>query len=468
MTYAPGIEQTGAAPDPKSHADLSRPQGLKSAPRIPNPDYPHLGFNPVPGSTDTIRDLHKKLSTCAKVLEEAHGLVTKLLQGSYWKGDAAVAFRGQLEDGPLPLNLKNAAHSIRKAARQLDRWDGELDDFQRRAKSLESEAKDAQAVLDAAKGRQSKAKNDPDLDKESAHQSAAHKSLTHANTAVEEAQAALDKIIGKAKKLADEHEERAHHRADKIRDATRKLATHEPGVFDKALDWLEDNLPDILSACAAVLGVIALLGLTAIAPWTLFLAAGLLSGAAFGLRISDPEVRASLADGFHGELDADFWSNALGVAGDFLGMLPALGAVAKGATKAPELFTAASRATGEADEVLTLGQKIAKAGKTFGTSLGTSIKTQAVEAEGAASFLAHEKVFGGRLAPFVEAVDTPATILGAGTALYGLAGSVWDSLDNDTASVITSGLDGPRTAGVDLPATLGALHFFVVGARAAS
>jgi len=468
VTYAPGVEQTGAAPDPQSRADLSKPQGLKSAPRIANPEYPHLGFNPVPGSADTVRDLYKKLANCAKVLEETHGLVIKLLDGSYWKGDAAVAFRGQLEDGPLPLNLKNAAHSIRKAARQLDRWEGELDDFQRRAKSLETDAKDAQAVLDAAKGRQTKAKNEPDLDKKGADQSAAHKSLIHANTAVEEAQAELEKIIGRAKKLAEEHEEKARHRADKIRDATRKLAPHEPGAFDNVMDWLGDNLPDILSACAAVLGVIALLGLTAIAPWALFLAAGLLSGAAFGLRISDPEVRASLADGFQGELDADFWSNALGVAGDFLGMLPALGAVAKGAMKAPELFTAASRATGEANEVLTLGQKIAKAGKTIGTSLGTSIKTQAASAEGAASILAHEKVFGGRLAPIVEAVDKPATILGAGTAMYGVAGSVWESLDNDTASAITSGLDGPRTAGVDLPATLGALHFFVVGARAAS
>ncbi|EPD54699.1 hypothetical protein HMPREF1211_07942 [Streptomyces sp. HGB0020] len=422
----------------------------------------------MPGSTDTIRVLHKKLSSCAKTLEEAHGLVTKLLDGSYWKGDAAVAFRGQLEDGPLPLNLKNAAHSIRKAARQLNRWDGELADFQRRARSLESHAKDAQAVLDAAKGRQAKAKNDPALDKKGTDGSAVHSTLIHANTAVEEAQADLDKIIGKAKRLAEEHEEKARHRADRIRDATRKLAPHEPGAFDAVMDWLDDNLPDILSACAAVLGVIALLGLTAIAPWALFLAAGLLSGAAFGLRISDPEVRASLSDGFHGELDADFWSNALGVAGDFLGMLPALGAVTKSALKAPELFRAASRATGEADEVLSLGQKIAKTGMTFGSNLGTSIKAQATAAEGAASILAHEKVFGGRLAPIVEAVDKPATVLGAGTALYGVASSVWDNLDNDTASVISSGLDGPRTAAVDLPATLGALHFFVVGARAAS
>ena len=119
MTYTPGTERPGAALDPQSRADLAKPQGLKSAPHIPNPAYPHLGFNPVPGDPETVRRLHKKLAGCAKVLEETHDLVTKLLDGSYWKGDAAVAFREQLDGGPLPLNLKNAAHSIRKAARQL-------------------------------------------------------------------------------------------------------------------------------------------------------------------------------------------------------------------------------------------------------------------------------------------------------------------------------------------------------------
>ncbi|MFA0840985.1 WXG100 family type VII secretion target [Streptomyces rochei] len=119
MSATSGQEEYGAALDPRSRADLDKPQGLKSAPRIPNPDYPHLGFNPVPGDTETVRSLRKKLSGCAKVLQDAYDTVTKLLDGSYWQGDAAVAFREQLDGGPLPLNLKNAAHSVRKAAKQL-------------------------------------------------------------------------------------------------------------------------------------------------------------------------------------------------------------------------------------------------------------------------------------------------------------------------------------------------------------
>jgi hypothetical protein len=448
--------------------DADRPQGLKSDPGVTNP-YTHLGFNPAPGSTALVRALHHKLTSCVKEMEKAHSKVTKLMEGSYWEGDAAVAFREQLDGGPLPLNLKNGAHSVDKAARQLDLWAGELEDFQRRAKKLDGEAADARAAQDRAQGHADKAENDPALEKNKGRAyDDAHSALTKANGAVTTAQEDLDDVLRRARSLATEHETTARKRARLIGDATHKLAPHEPGMWDKFTDWLGENLPDILSACAAVLGVIALLGLTVIAPWMLFLAAGLLSGAAFALRVSDPEVMASLKDGImNGELDADFWGNALGVAGDFLGMVPGLGAVAKGLMKAPEALVAASRTVGEVGEVLTLGQKIAQVGTSV-TTIGTSIKTEAAAAEGAASILAHPRVFGGRLAPVLEGIDKPATLLGAGTAVYGVAGSLVESLDNDTASVVTSVLDGPRTLGVDLPATAGALHFLLVGARGAS
>ncbi|MBW8795835.1 MAG: hypothetical protein JF597_20260 [Streptomyces sp.] len=414
--------------------------------------YPHLGFDPAPGSTDLVRDIHRKLSGCAREMEKAHSKVTKLMNGSYWEGDAAVAFRAQLEGGPLPLNLRNGAHSVAKAARQLDLWGTELEEFQRRAKKLDGEAKDAREALQRARG----------------HADEDHSAPDHANNKVTAAQGDLDDVLKRARSLAGEHEETARRRARHIGDATRRLAPHEPNAWDRFTDWLGDNLPDILSACAAVLGVIALLGLTAVAPWMLFLAAGLLSGMAFGLRISDPEVLSSLEDGLtKGELDVDFWGNLLGVAGDFLGMLPGLGAVAKGAMRAPELLAAIAVPVGETEGVLTLGQKIAKAGVRAGASIrtvGVSIRTEAAAAEGAVSLLSHPRVFGGRLAPVVEKVDRPATILGAGTAVYGVASSLADALDNGRAKTVTNLLDGPRTLGVDVPATAGALHFLLRGA----
>ncbi|MEU8714868.1 hypothetical protein [Streptomyces sp. NPDC048663] len=413
------------------------------------PPYPHLGFDPTPGSTDLVRDLHRRLSGCAKEMEKAHAKVGKLMDGSYWEGDAAVAFREQLEGGPLPLNLKNGAHSVDAAARQLDLWAGELGEFQRRARRLDGEAEAARAALRRAQDHEGPASD-------------------RADARVAAAQDDLDGVLKRARSLAAEHEETARERARHIGAASRRLAPHEPDTWDRFTDWLGDNLPDILSACAAVLGVIALLGLTAVAPWMLFLAAGVLSGMAFGLRVSDPEVLASLNDGFtKGELDLDFWGNALGTAGDFLGMLPGLGAVAKGAMKAPELMSATAAVARETDEVLTLGEKIAAAGVRAGTSIrtvGVSIRTEAAAAEGAVSVLSHPRVFGGRLAPIVEKIDKPATVLGAGTAVYGVSSSFADTLDNDAAKTVTSLLDGPRTLGVDAPATMGALHFLLRGA----
>ncbi|MET9405632.1 hypothetical protein ABZX90_07595 [Streptomyces sp. NPDC002935] len=430
MTYPPG--DTGAALDPRSRADRAKPQGLKSAPRIPNPDYPHLGFNPVPGSTETVSGLRKKLMGCAKVLEETHDLVTKLMDGSYWKGDAAVAFREQLDGGPLPLNLKNAANSIRKAAGQLDRWEGELDDFQRRAKRLEADAKDAQEAVDRAKGHATQAGGSPDLEKKGARHDEAQKALTKANTAVDDAEDALRKIRGKARELADEHEHQAQRRARKIRDATKKLAPHEPGWFDSALDWLTENLPDILSTVGAVIGLVALFvvsGGTLAA--VLLLAAAALSATALTLRIAEhPTVWASLRDGFaKGELDTDFWSNLVTVGGDALGMVPGIGAVGKGAA-------AGLRATGEAGEAVSLGQRAIR--------FGSSTVEHAKSISDLDNALLGFTIRGARAAPITRAVEVTSASVGVGTAGFGLVMTAVDTDDDGIKDGSVASIDGAR------------------------
>ncbi|MER7488480.1 hypothetical protein ABTY20_21760 [Streptomyces sp. NPDC126497] len=417
MTFTPGTDQAGAVLDPQSRADLLLPQGLKSAPRIPNPDHPHLGFNPVPGDTEAVRRLHKKLSGCAEVLQDAHDLVTKLLDGSYWKGDAAVAFREQLDGGPLPLNLKNAAHSIRKAARQLNRWEDELDEFQRRAKRLEGEAEEAQAAVDRAEGRAGKAAGE------------------RRDGAVEEAQAELDKVIRKAKQLAGEHERQAKHRASRIRDATKKLAPHEPGWFDEALDWLTDNLPDILSFVAGVVGVVAIifagpLGLTAVAA-LMFVASGL-SVTALGLRlIANPETLESLKDGFSkGELDADFWSNLVSVGADAAGVIPGIGAVAAGAKGA----TNAIRAGGE---TLSFTQKAALFGANSMESMQSIAQLENPLVVRAVRSLSNPDAAA-------KAVAATSGLAGVGTGGFGIYNKIVDAEDDGIKDGAVAGVDGAR------------------------
>ncbi|WP_333753381.1 putative T7SS-secreted protein [Streptomyces sp. IBSBF 2394] len=434
MTVTAGHDQYGAALDPQSRADLGKPQGLKSAPPIPNPAYPHLGFNPVPGDTETVRGLEKKLSGCAKVLQEAYDLVTKLLDGSYWKGDAAVAFREQLEGGPLPLNLKNAAHSVRKAARQLDRWEGELDDFQRRARKLEDDAKDAQAAVDRAQGRADSAGHDPDLKKQGADGDAALKALTRANGDLDDARAELKKIIGKAKRLAEEHEEKAGYRARKIRDATKKLVPHEPGLFDEMLDWLGDNLPDILSFVAGVIGVVALLfagPLELATVAALMLTASGLSATALGLRLGDAEVRASLVDGItKGELDADFWSSAVSVGADFSGLLPGLGAVAKGSKEAAHAIRTGTQSLSFWQKASSYGSKsLDEAGRIAG--LENALVGRAVR-----GFSNPEKA--------AKTVTALSGVAGVGTGSFGLYNTAVDADDDGIKSGTVAGIDGSR------------------------
>ncbi|MET7813346.1 hypothetical protein ABZT26_21165 [Streptomyces sp. NPDC005395] len=436
MTVPAGQDTYGAALDPQSRADLGKPQGLKSAPPIPNPDYPHLGFNPVPGDTETVRGLEKKLSGCATVLQEAYDLVTRLLDGSYWKGDAAVAFREQLDGGPLPLNLKNAAHSVRKAARQLDRWEGELDDFQRRAGKLEGDAKDAQAVVDRAQGRVERAGADADLKKDGADGDAAQRALTRAKGDLDDAQAELKKIIGKAERLAEEHEEKAGYRARKIRDATKKLVPHEPGWFDEVLDWLGDNLPDILSFVAGVIGVVALL-LSGPLGWSiatvaaLMLTASGLSVVAVGLRLGDPEVRASLWDGMkEGELDADFWSNAVSVGADAVGALPGVAAVAKGSF-------VATRAVRRSGQVLDFWQRAG--------TYGSKVLDEAGAITNLENSMVARAVRGfsdpGRAA---NVISGTSGLVGIGTGGFGLYNKVVDAEDDGIKDGTVAGIDGSR------------------------
>ncbi|GGX98702.1 hypothetical protein [Streptomyces fructofermentans] len=435
MTVTSGLEPGRPLARSRDAKDNALPQGLKSSPRMPNADYPHLGFDPVPGSTETVRGLHVRLTGCAKVLEETRDLVTRLMDGSYWKGDAAVAFREQLDGGTLPLNLKNAAHSLGRAARQLKLWEGELDEFQCRARRLEEEAKAAREAVGSARGRAATAGDDPDLEKKGAGGEDAQRALTRANTAVDEAEAELEKILGRARRLAEEHERQAEHRATRIREATRKLVPREPGCFDSALDWLSDNLPDILSFVAGVVGLVAIifagpLGIAMVAA--LMLATSALSATALGLRLfANPEAWESLKDGFtKGELDADFWSNAVSVGSDLAGTLPGIGAVGKG------VFVGA-RAVNQSAEVLSVGRKMAM--------YGSATMSEARTVSSLDNSLVAWSVRGARNPDrAADSVAVASGLTGAGTGGFGLYNSATDADDDGIKDGTVAGIDGTR------------------------
>ncbi|AKH82781.1 hypothetical protein AA958_11665 [Streptomyces sp. CNQ-509] len=439
-------EKPFALPPPRDDWSFIRPQGLQPG-TVPD-RYPHLGFNPAPGSTDTVRALHAKLIKCAKVLEETRDMITKLMDGSYWKGDAAVAFRQQLEDGPLPLNLKNAAHSIRKAARQLDRWQTELGDFQRRARKLDDRAREARGVLEEAESRAGAAKQEagahtsrtgdrPDLSaRKPGDDPDSEATLRRLNTAVDDAQAELERILRSARTLAWEHETEAAARADDIRNATDKLAPQEPGFFAKAAAWITENLPDILSIAA---GVVALAALTIVTGGTataiLLLAAAALSAGALGTRLADPAVRASIWDGItKGEFDADFWNNSVSVLADGLGMVPGAAAVGKGVVKGVDVVRAST-------EALTLGQK-------FGT-VGTRVLTEAQAVAALGNPLLARGVHAvGWTAQAAKRIEVGAASTGVLSGGVGLLSTGVEAIENDVVGGSGSLLSGIEIAGL--------------------
>ncbi len=433
MTYAPGAG-TDPFPDSPARRNGPLPQGLKSAPDIPNPDFPDLGFNPAPGSPDTVKALHKKLATCAKTLDDTHEVVTKLMDGSYWEGDAAVAFREQLEGGRLPKDLRNAAHSLATAARQLHRWHDELEDFRSRAKRLNDDAKAAREALEKEKGRADTAGHAPDLKGEGGRLDDAKKALSRAEARVTAAQDELDRILRRARDLAYEHEEKAGLRAGRIRAATKHLAPHEPGCFDKAMEWIEENLPDILAAVAGVIGLAAIilagpLGAGVVAA--LLLASSALGAGALASRMSDPEVRASLWDGLSkGEFDSDFWSNAVSVGADAAGVLPGIGAVSKGGY-------AGARALTQGAEALSLGRRM----RTVGTAVMDEARTVSTLENPVIDYVVRGASDPARASRTVSATSSS---VGVGTGGFGLANSLTDADDDGIKDGAVAGIDGAR------------------------
>lgn len=101
--------------------------------------YPSLGFDPAPGNVTVVSELTSRLQKSAQTISDAHKMIENLRSGGDWEGDAAVAFREQL-DGALPTNLKNAHASITRAATALSDWQKALDGYQQRARVLDGDA----------------------------------------------------------------------------------------------------------------------------------------------------------------------------------------------------------------------------------------------------------------------------------------------------------------------------------------
>ncbi|CAL9403696.1 hypothetical protein SUDANB6_01509 [Streptomyces sp. enrichment culture] len=410
--------------------------------------YPHLGFNPAPGSVSAVSDLTAKLRRSAQTIADAHRMIENLRSGSSWEGDAAVAFREQL-DGALPTNLKNAHTSITRAAAALADWQKALDGYQDRARTLDGQAKEAKGRIEAAEGREKAASGNPDLKlagrtftddaalkDAQARLDKATEELNKAREAVNDARTAYDDVIKRARELEEDHSTDARGKARVLRDSTEKLAPEEPNWFEKSMDWVDENLTDVLGAVAAIAGLAALFFAVPVGP-ALLLVAAAASAATMISRLSDPKVWASLKDGFtKGEFDADFWNNSVGLAGDALGVVPGVGAVARG-------INGAARSASASGEVLSLGQKLSSAGSK------TWLAAERL-ASGGPSPLSSWLVKGtSNPAHYGHLLDKGVASAGVLTGTYGVAKNAWEEIKNPTAESVGTGMDAGRALTFD-------------------
>lgn len=207
-----------------------------------------LGFNPAPGSPESIETLATTLSKVGNRLNNTHSTLTRLGRpGGIWEGDAAAGFSKKV--GELPKYLADGHSSLIDAATALAKWKSQLTDFQVLASRYEADAVEARRVL-------KQAESNPDLklagqifETEEALQDAQQR-LDYASRQVNEATESLNTILRKAQELLKEHEEAARMTAAVIRMASER-APDKPGLFDRFMDALKsigDKAKDLADA----------------------------------------------------------------------------------------------------------------------------------------------------------------------------------------------------------------------------
>ncbi|MFC4494154.1 putative T7SS-secreted protein [Streptomyces ovatisporus] len=336
--------------------------------------YPNLGWNPVPGIPTEVHSLKTKVDKAAKALRSSYQQIERLLgESSHWEGDAADAFRDEL-DGDLPKYMKNAAASLEKAAAQLTKWDGDLTSNRELAKKYDDEAKEAKAAQGTAKTQQDEAGKDPDLklggkeypsqaeaDAATARLRAAEGRLKSASASLEKANKAYESVISKAKELEKEHEREANTVADALDEAEDDLAPKEPGWLSKTLSAIGDGLKaagKFLLDHAGTIGAIA--GLLALFPTPLapvFAGIAVVASAAnMAKNLASEDFRDSLTGKYGGMEAFSAWAS---MGGDALGMIPGAGALGKAGGEVSMLAGAAR----EGGDVMSATSKVAAFGR---------------------------------------------------------------------------------------------------------
>lgn len=312
-----------------------------------DPNWPGLTFNPAKGDLHTIKSLEYDVRTVGEELDELRELLVGIGKtDGAWEGEAARKFQGKV--GELPKYLQQGHESMTACSNALRSWHAQLEDMQRKARTLEDQAVEARGRLeqkndavDQVNGRIAQSRFRQLTEGEA-------KALTEeaesASSAAKEAAAELERIIRDGEALRKNWEEQAEKAEKAIREASEnrppdisiwdKITGGLKGAWDGFKNFLIDNadlfstISSALAAAAIVVNVIPVGGQVASA----ILGAGSVAFAG-----------AAMAGHWMG--GAPMWKVGL----DALGVIPGFGA-AKG-------FVTAGKAAARAPGMIGMGSK---------------------------------------------------------------------------------------------------------------
>ncbi|MFC1420204.1 hypothetical protein [Streptacidiphilus cavernicola] len=199
--------------------------------------FPGIGFDPAPGSLDTVASLASSLATAQQELAEALATVRQVASGGEaWQGAAAEGFAQRV--GQLPQHLDTAQQSFGEAAEELESWQSQLGGMKNQARELEAQAEAARRNVQQAQGSPDLGlagqtfTTGPELEQ-------AERRYQAATATLNRAEAELDGLVEQAKRLLEQHRGLAESVAAAVERAAH-LAPSGPGFFHRIMDGMED------------------------------------------------------------------------------------------------------------------------------------------------------------------------------------------------------------------------------------
>ena len=296
--------------------------------------YPGIGFDPAPGDPAAVDLLQQRLTRSAEWLGSALGLVERTVRDDpAWQGAAGAAFRDHL--GSAPGFLDRARSSLQYAAARLRDWHGELLDHQAHARQLDGELLRARTVLRETAATAGTATAP---EGSAAWIDTTTSGLIQADETLARTRAEVDRLLARARELESAHSEAAGRVAEALRREAPGPA-HRAGPAERTGGLLGPLLHELDAGVAAVgravyehAGTISsIAGFLALfpTPLTPLLAGTAIATGALQLDkdVKDPALWSAL---WPPRAGTDSLGAALSLGGDVAGVLPGVGAVARG------------------------------------------------------------------------------------------------------------------------------------------